>query len=63
MNTKTIIYSDNSTLIANEKDKLVIEFILPIDEMKKANGFFDYKAKDQILMKDKLWLNKTSISF
>jgi hypothetical protein len=41
---------------------LFIEFILPISEMQKANGFFDYKGDDVSLLKNKYWLSMNRIA-
>lgn len=41
--------------------KYNIYFILPIEEMKKANGLFDYTSNELKLLENKYWLNNTEI--
>ncbi len=36
-------------------------FVLPIEQMKKANGFFDYTSDELELLENKYWLNHTLI--
>lgn len=36
-------------------------FVLPIEQMKKANGFFDYTSDERELIEDKYWLNHSLI--
>ncbi len=54
---KKIYKNKNDYIYSQNKNKQMIIFIKPLDEMKKANGFFDYKEKDKELVKGKYWLN------
>jgi len=38
-----------------------IVFLLTNEEMKKANGFFDYKDKDKKITEGENWFNITSL--
>jgi hypothetical protein len=58
--TKNIIFSNKNCLIYKESPKIIkMIFLLSIDEMKKANGFFNYGAEDKTIMKNENWLNAT----
>lgn len=56
-NPSTIIYRD----VSDQQNKIHIIFIKSLDEMKTANGFFDYRDIDKELVKDKNWVNVTTI--
>lgn len=51
----------NKISINKNKNNTDIVFIKPLSEMKRANGFFDYKDKDKKLLEGKFWLVVTSI--
>jgi hypothetical protein len=50
-------------LVKNDNGSYQLNFLLPISEMKKANGFFDYLEKENELLKDQVWLNSTTIKY
>lgn len=57
-----IIFMNKNSLIYKEGQGTIwITFLLSTDEMKKANGFFDYKDRDKEITQGKKWLNITSI--
>lgn len=60
---KYIINQDNLILQKIDEHHLKLEFVLPISEMKKANGLFDYKDSENQLLENKFWLNQTLIEF
>lgn len=57
-----IIFQNDSSIIFQKQNTAFIIFILPVEEMEKANGFFDYKEKDKELVKGKFWVNITSVT-
>jgi hypothetical protein len=60
--TKDIIFSNKNCLIYNESPKIIkIIFLLNGNDMRKANGFFDYNDKDKKLVENKNWLNITVV--
>lgn len=69
IDTKEIIVQENNILLLREttadqdKQSEIYElwFLLPIEEMKTANGFFDYTSSEMELIQDKLWLNHSII--
>lgn len=56
-----VFQNENSIIFMNDKDERIIIFILPISEMKKANGFLEYEGKDKELIKNKNWFNITKL--
>ncbi|MBI3366245.1 hypothetical protein HY041_01280, partial [Candidatus Roizmanbacteria bacterium] len=56
------IFEDETTQIYQENDRLIIRFVVSSDEMKKAIGYFDYNEKDKDLVKDKYWMDITTIT-
>lgn len=59
---KNILLNTESVLLKKiSNDLLELEFILPISEMKKANGFFDYLESEDKLLENKVWINRTKI--
>lgn len=56
------VYQAPNELIATNAKEVVIYFIKPISEMKRANGFFDYKNKDKKLLSNKNWFVTTIIT-
>ena len=59
---KKFIEAKKSFNIKKEKNLIYISFILPISEMRKANGYFDYSGKDKKFLEGKNWLNKTVVT-
>ena len=53
--------NENTVIFTNEKNYRIIIFLLPVSEMKKANGFFEYDGKDKNLLENKNWLNITML--
>lgn len=53
--------NENTAIFANSSGDKIIIFLLPISEMKKANGFFEYDGKDRELLENKRWFNITKI--
>ena len=58
---KEILVNNERLLIYNEGPVIKIIFLLPMDPMENANGFFDYREVDHQLVKNKYWLNLTKI--
>lgn len=57
-----ILVSDKSNSMYVDGKKARIIFIKPTTEMVKANGYFDYRDKDdKAIIQDKYWLNVTEI--
>lgn len=48
-------------MIVTKGNETRIYFIKSISEMKKANGFFDYKDKDAKMLENKNWYVVTKI--
>lgn len=61
-NEGTIIARGENFLITQKNDTAWIFLIASLEEMQKANGFFDYREKDKELVKGKYWLTVSSIS-
>lgn len=58
-----ILFQNKNILIYKENPHIIkLVFILSEEEMKKANGFFDYNDKDKELVKGKYWLNTTRVT-
>lgn len=55
-----IIKNNNREIIYKSDTRIVIALLLRINEMKKANGFFDYTGDDKEFLKGKYWLTVTS---
>lgn len=62
MQAVTIYRTENARIFLETKKVIVITFILPVSEMQKANGFFDYRDEDKELVKNKFWFNVTRIT-
>ncbi len=58
---EVLFENSNSIIYKNNQDQTFVVFLLPISEMKKANGFFDYENKDKNLLKDKNWFDITKL--
>lgn len=57
-----IFESDKEIICRRNGGKTIISFIKNIDEMREANGLFDYLETEKELLKDKFWLNYTEIT-
>lgn len=55
-----IIEKNTNEIVYQNKNTTVIGLLLPISEMKKANGFFDYPGDDKKLVTGKNWLTVTA---
>ena len=53
--------NENSVILTNNMNQKIIIFLLPVSEMKKANGFFEYDGKDKELLENKNWFNITML--
>lgn len=67
-NTEQVLLSSETILITEFKSAKDLEskivnlwFLLPIEEMRLANGFFDYTADELELLEKGLWLNHSKI--
>lgn len=54
--------SERATLYRSGPEELTLIFYASIDEMRTANGFFDYLPSEQELLQGKYWLNQTIIT-
>lgn len=62
-NIQRTIFADPTThVFYDQQNVLRIVFIKSIDEMKTANGFFDYTKQEQNLLRGKVWVNETWIA-
>lgn len=62
LDEKELLLSRNNEIIYKDSNGIVhIVFLKSIDEMKTANGFFDYNDRDQSIVKSKYWLDDTAI--
>jgi hypothetical protein len=55
--TSILFQNDNSLIYKSDDHHVIITFLLPLSEMKKANGFFDYGEKDKKLVEGKNWFS------
>lgn len=60
-NSQAIFQNNESVIYKNADESLTIIFLKPLDEMRRANGYFEYEGKDKELVQDKYWLNITKI--
>jgi hypothetical protein len=57
-----IIFQDPTTVIYRKNEKEIdIVFIRPVNEMMRANGFFDYTVPEREQLRGFYWLNTTTI--
>lgn len=54
-----IAQSDWYILIQLNSSQYILAFVLPISEMQKVDGLFDYKPSEQQLLEGKQWFNST----
>jgi len=59
---KDAFFPKEQVRISKDSKTILITFAVPMSEMKKAIGYFDYNEKDKELVKDKYWLDTTFIS-
>jgi len=59
--TQIIFINKNTLIYKADAETIRVAFLLNNNEMKKANGFFDYKDKDKNITEGKNWFNITSI--
>jgi|GEM_PF-836217 len=59
-----ILFENDNSIIYTQKnipDKVYVWFIKPIDEMKKANGFFDYTSSEMELLNNSYWVSQMTL--
>lgn len=55
-----VTYEDDRTrLYLTQSNKHVLLFVKTIDEMRSANGFFDYTGSEKKLLENTVWVNTT----
>lgn len=57
----TILFKSNTALLFQKINITYLLFVLPYEEMKKTNGFFNYDGQDKTLLRNKNWYNVTII--
>lgn len=58
---KVIVKTDRLLIGTDEKQNLIIWFSKSIEDMKLANGFFNYNSQERELLSDYYWCNQTVI--
>ena len=62
LSTKEVLFeSHNAIIYKDTTGQTYIVFLLPISEMKKANGFFDYNKNELKFLDKKNWFNITKL--
>ncbi len=61
-NKKILLQTDNELIYEYDPSRIVIIFLKSPSDMKRANGFFDYRIEDKELTENKYWLNITIIT-
>lgn len=64
VNIDMILFENDNSIIYTQKNKpsnVYIWFIKSIEEMKLANGFFDYTSGEMGLLEDSYWINQTTL--
>ena len=56
------LFKNQSAKIYQNGREIIITFIATEQELKKANGFFDYGEKDKGYVKGKFWFNVTRLT-
>jgi hypothetical protein len=56
------VQGDNYVIVKKDKETSIILFLANVNEMERANGFFDYKDKDLQLLKHVLWLDISEVT-
>lgn len=59
---ETVLDTEQLKMYKTDSRTVKIIFIKPIGEMKIANGFFDYSKIDPAVIKDKYWINISTVS-
>lgn len=57
-----LFQTDTDLIIKSDQSTIAIIFIKSPEDMKKANGFFDYRDVDKKLTENKHWMNITLIT-
>ena len=58
---KFVLKTPTSWVYYEDEDTLKIIFTKDIEDMQKANGFFDYPGHDKEYLKDKYWLSVSTV--
>lgn len=64
VNVDMILFEKDTSIIYTQKNmpnKVYVWFIKPIDEMKKANGFFDYTSSEMELLNNSYWVSQMTL--
>lgn len=61
LNTKTVFITESENVVNPNLKNINLWFLLPIEEMKETNGFFDYTQDELKLIEDSFWLNHSEI--
>lgn len=62
LSVKEVLFENHNAIIYKDTNgQTYIVFLLPISEMKKANGFFDYNKKELKFLDKKHWYNITKL--
>ncbi len=62
LSVKEVLFENHNAIIYKDTNgQIYIVFLLPISEMKKANGFFDYNKKELKFLDKKHWYNITKL--
>lgn len=61
-NKKILLQTENELIYENDPSQIIIIFLKSPSDMKRANGFFDYRIEDKELTENKYWLNITIIT-
>ncbi len=56
-----ILLNSPSQIMYESGNYLFIEFIMPVSQMQKADGFFDYTGDDKDMLKGKFWFSVNRI--
>lgn len=62
-NKELIIQTDNAIMYRKNPTTFILIFLKTPEEMRKANGFFDYREADKELTENKYWFNITQITY
>jgi hypothetical protein len=60
-NKQYLAQADNFLLYQGNNSTLELWFVLPIEEMKVANGLFDYDESEMVILNDVWWLHHSII--
>jgi predicted nucleotidyltransferase len=59
---ENIFKNEKSIIYKNEKGQIFIIFVLPVAQMKRANGFFDYEGVDKKTLNGENWIDITRVN-